>query len=206
MRKLMACAACAGVGAWVVMAPAAAFAGTSGTPTPSASASGAANGQSVTNAPPLASGDPNTTVTFAVSVGELTMTAPGSVNLGTGSGAPGTTVSGVMGDTVVTDDRAELSASWTATAASSDFTTGTDTPAETIPATDATYNPGTITTTGTITPTGFPITLSNGAQTVVTGSDGVGDNTATWDAALAVHLPAAAVGGDYTGTLTQSVA
>lgn len=37
------------------------------------------------------------------------------------------------------------------------------------------------------------------------GTAGVGENTATWNPTIAVAIPAAAVGGDYTGTLTQSV-
>jgi hypothetical protein len=150
-----------------------------------------------------AGGDPDTTVTFTVTTGELSMSAPVSVDLG--SGAPGTTINGNVGAVAVTDDRALLSASWTTTAAASDWTTGGGTPAETIPATDVGYDPGSITTTGTITATGTPITLSGTATPVVDGTDGVGDNTASWDPALAVAVPAAAVGGVYTATLTQSV-
>jgi hypothetical protein len=150
-----------------------------------------------------AGGDPNTTITFAVTTGSLTMTAPAAANLG--SGAPGTTISGLVGPDVVTDNRAALSATWTVTASSTDFTTGAATPTETIPAGDATYAPGTIFTTGTVTATGTSITLSGGAQTVVTGS-GSGNNTATWNPTIAVAVPASAVGGAYTGTLTQSVA
>jgi hypothetical protein len=105
----------------------------------------------------------------------------------------------------VTDTRALLSAAWTATASSTAFTTGAGTPNETIPATDATYSPGAITTPGTITATPTEITLTGAPQTVVTGTAGVGNNTASWDPTLAVHVPAQAVGGVYTGTLTQSV-
>jgi hypothetical protein len=150
-------------------------------------------------------GDPDTTVTFTVTTGALSMTAPDSADLG--SGGPGDTVTGQIGNITVTDDRALLSAAWTVTAAETDWTTGTSTAAETIPAADATYDSGTPTTTGTITATGTggPIALSNGAQTVVTGTAGVGDNTATWDPTVAVAIPAAAVGGPYTGTLTHSV-
>jgi hypothetical protein len=167
-------------------------------------ASAAVTSAAAVNAP--GPGDPDTTVTFTVTSGALTMTAPASANLG--SGAPGTTISGAIGAVTVTDDRALLSAAWTATASSTDFTTGGGTPAETIPVGDVTYDPGSITsTTGTITVTpASAITLSGTAQTVVTGTDGVGNNTATWDPTLAVAVPAAAVGGVYTGTLTQSVA
>ncbi len=173
------------------LAPAAASASTAGTRL-LASSSDAAGGA-----------DPDTTVTFAVTTGALSMSAPVSVDLG--SGAPGTTISGALGPVTVTDDRALLSASWTTTAASSDWTTGSATPTETIPASDVGYDPGSITTTGTITATGTPITLSGTATPVVTGTDGVGDNTATWDPTISVAVPASAVGGTYTGTLTQSV-
>jgi hypothetical protein len=167
-----------------------------------ASASTAAPGVvAVSSADP--GGDPDTTVTFAVTSGELTMTAPVSADLG--SGAPGTTINGNLGAVTVTDDRALLTAAWTTTAAASDFTTGGGTPAETVPATDVGYDPGSITTTGTITVTGTPITLSGTATPVVDGTAGVGNNTATWNPALAVAVPASAVGGIYTGTLTQSV-
>lgn len=147
--------------------------------------------------------DPDTTVTFAVTSGALSMSAPASVDLG--SGAPGTTISGALGPVTVTDDRALLSASWTTTASSSDWTTGGGTPAETIAATDVGYDPGSITTTGTITATGTPVTLSGAATPVVTGTSGVGNNTATWNPVISVAVPASAVGGAYAATLTQSV-
>ncbi|MFG2913738.1 hypothetical protein ACGF0D_12705 [Kitasatospora sp. NPDC048298] len=44
------------------------------------------------------------------------------------------------------------------------------------------------------------------AQVVVTGSAGVGDNTASWDPTISVDLPAGAVNGSCSGTLTHSVA
>jgi hypothetical protein len=150
-----------------------------------------------------AGSDPDTTTTFTVTVGLLTMTAPAGANLG--SGAPGTTITGSLGAVTVTDDRALLTAAWTATASATDWTTGGATTNETIPASDATYTPGTITTTGTITATGTNITLSGAAQTVVAGTAGVGDNSATWNPTLAVAVPAAAVGGTYTATVIHSV-
>ncbi|MFH8388137.1 hypothetical protein [Streptomyces sp. NPDC018036] len=147
-----------------------------------------------------AADDPSTTVTYTVTSGALTMSAPVSANLG--SGAPGTTISAPIGPVTVTDDRALASTSWTVTAAETDFANGPTT----IPATDATYTPGSVTTTGTITATPTAVTLSNSSQVVLTGSAGVGDNTATWNPTVAVSVPAGSIGGNYTGTLTQSVA
>ena len=147
--------------------------------------------------------DPNTIVTFTVTTGALSLTAPATADLG--SGAPGTTISGTVGPVTVTDDRAALNASWNATASSTNWTTGGGTGNETIPVGDATYTPGEITTTGTVTATGSTITLSGTTQTVVAGTDVVGDNTATWNPTVAVAVPAAAVGGAYTATLSHSV-
>ena len=164
-------------------------------------ASAAVTSMAAVNAP--GPGDPDTTVTFAVTSGALTMTAPATADLG--SGAPGTDISGEVGTTLVTDDRALLSASWNATASATDFTTAGATTAETIPATDVDYAPGTITTTGGITATPHDITLDHEAQLVVAGTAGVGNNTASWNPTLTVHVPVQAVVGTYTGTLTQSV-
>jgi hypothetical protein len=153
-------------------------------------------------------GDPDTTITFTVTTGLLSMTAPTSANLTTGTGAPGTTISGSLGSVTVTDDRAALSPDWTVLASETDWTTGGGTSAETIPATDATYDPGDFTTVGTISVAAAstpPIALANTTVPVVLGTAGVGDNSATWDPTIAVAIPAFAVGGDYTGTLAQSV-
>jgi hypothetical protein len=162
--------------------------------------------------PALPSNSVPTTVTFTVGSGLLTITAPDAVSLGTATGTtdtglPGSTVHGTMGDTVVTDNRALLDATWTATALSTTFTTGTSTPDEIIPVAAASYDPGAITETAgnfLSAPVGTPITLSGTPQTVV-AANADGDNVATWDAALAVAIPSTAVLGLYTGTLTQSV-
>jgi hypothetical protein len=151
-----------------------------------------------------AAGDPSTAVTFAVTTGALAMTVPATMNLG--AGAPGDTISGEMGLVTVTDNRALLSAAWTVTAAATNFTTGNATANEIVPATELTYNPGVVDHTGTITIAKTTITMSNSAQTVVTGTAGVGNNDASWTPLISLTIPDAAVGGAYTGTITQSVA
>ncbi|MGW5127444.1 hypothetical protein ACWEQ7_26065 [Streptomyces sp. NPDC004069] len=148
----------------------------------------------------VAADDPSTTVTFAVTSGALTLSVPASADLG--SGAPGTEISAAIGPVTVSDNRALASASWVVTATETDFTSGTST----IPATSAAYAAGTVTTTGVITITTTDVTLSNSEQTVVTGTEGVGDNTATWNPTVTVNVPPGAISGVYTGTLTQSVA
>jgi hypothetical protein len=193
MRNSIALALSVGVVVGAVLAPAAASAAT---------AQPGATSRSVAVSD-TAPGDPDTTVTFAVSSGLLTMTAPASAFLG--SGSPGTVISGALGTVAVTDNRALLAASWTATASSTSFTTGGGTGPEIIPATDVTYTPGAIAKTGTITTAGSTITVSAAPQTVVTGTAGNGNNTASWNPTIAVAVPAAAITGTYTGVLTQSV-
>jgi hypothetical protein len=175
---------------------------------PAAAAALAAPGAAQIPALPAAGpGDPDTTVTFAVNVGGLSMTAPTSTSIGAGD--PGTTIGPTaLGAVTVTDVRAALGATWTATASSTDWTTGAGTPAETIPAGDVTYDPGALTGTtgtGTFAPQAA-FALSGAPQDTVLATEITGNNTATWDPALTVAVPAAAVGGVYTGTLTQSVA
>jgi hypothetical protein len=185
MRKSWGITIGAAVVTLAALSPAAAFAAT---------AAPAATGPTV-----------DTTTTFTVTSGALTITAPNTADVG--SGAPGTTISGALGAVTVNDNRALLTATWTASASATDFTTGTATADETIPATDVSYAVGAITNTGTITPTGADLApMTNAAQPVVAGAAGVGDNSATWDPTISVAVPASAVGGLYTGTITHSVA
>jgi hypothetical protein len=198
----------AGVVIGTALAPAAAYAGTHGSVTAHrpAVAAGAKshrirNSRKVTLTPTSTMpGDPNTTVTFTVGSGLLTMTAPTSANLG--SGLPGTTISGLLGAVTVTDNRALLSATWTATASTADFITGGGSTFETIPATDSTYSPNTITTTGNVTAVAAstpPIPLSNAATPVVDATGINGDNTASWNPTIAVAVPSTAVTGGVLG-------
>ncbi len=187
-----------------VLAAASAVAGLALTPgvASAATAAGPAGPAAIAYSSTASGGDPSTTVNFTVTNGALQMTAPASVNLG--GAAPGGTISGLLGTVTVTDNRALLSASWTASASATSWTTGTGSPAETIPAGDVTYDPGTIASSGTITTSEAPITLSAAAQTIVSGTAGIGDNVASWDPTLTVTVPPAAVAGLYTGTLSES--
>jgi hypothetical protein len=146
----------------------------------------------------------STPTTFTVNSGLLSISVPASASLG--SGAPGTTIGPTaFGAVTVTDNRALLVAAWSATVSSTAFLTGGGTAAETIPAADATYTTGLVTTTGVVVATPIPIVaLSGTAQTVVSGA-GVGDNSGTWNPTIAIAVPAAAVTGLYTGTVTHSV-
>jgi hypothetical protein len=162
--------------------------------------------------PALAAPSDNTTVTFTVNSGALSISAPSSANLG--SGVPGGTITGTLGQVTVTDQRAAANASWTATVTSTDFTTGTGGPGEIIPASQVNYWSGPAVSTagnGTFTP-GQPTSasaqpLSNTTPlTAFTHSGGTGNNSAVWNPNLIVNVPGTAEGGLYTGTVTHSVA
>ncbi len=200
MRRSMAIAFTSATVAGLMLAPTAAFAASGN--------SAIAGHAAVRNVSAEVGPTQDTTVTFAVTNGALTLTAPSTADLG--SGAPGDDITHALGNVSVQDNRAALVATWTVTASSTDFdntTTGGVTQNEIIPATDVAYTVGTITHTGTITTAGTDLTsMSNGGDTVVTGSSGEGDNTATWDPTLTVHVPGTAVTGTYQGTITHSVA
>jgi hypothetical protein len=176
-----------------------------------AAAIGAALSTTGASAAMAATPNPDTLVTFTVTNGELTIDAPLGVTLtpdteAGDSGLPGTSVAGTMGTTTVTDNRAALLTPWIASVSSTDFLTGTGTGDETIPAGAAGYDPGPITVvSGNVTASGTAVTaLSGDPQQVVTDA-GSGDNVATWDATISLLIPATAVVGTYTGTLTSSV-
>ncbi|GAB2453518.1 hypothetical protein ACWDTT_02475 [Streptosporangium sandarakinum] len=156
----------------------------------------------------------STTVTFTVTAPDgLTITVPsGPVNIG--SGAPGGQISGQLGSITVSDQRATLAATWTASvvAATGGFTTGGGTAPETIPNTAVLYWSGAATGTtgsGTFVPgqanaaAAQSLDLSRTAFSKTTGS---GANSATWNPTVVINVPAGAVAGVYTGTVNHSVA
>jgi hypothetical protein len=149
-------------------------------------------------------GAADTATTFELTAGGLAISAPKTADLGeaaVGSAA----VSGKLGPVTVTDDRGALVAAWTATVSSTDFTTGSATPGETVPKRNLLYTPGLPTasnpTVGAFVPTagalGLPLPVYVAATT--------GNNFATWNPTVTITLPAQAVAGTYTGTITHSV-
>jgi hypothetical protein len=150
-----------------------------------------------------------TTTTVTISGGALAITVPAAADLGTvGAGANAT---GSLGVVQVTDARGLLTASWTASVISTSFKTGGGTTPETIPATAVSYwsGPATATTgTGVFTPGQLTAALAvpiDTSKTAFTLTLGVGSNSASWNPGLIIAVPAAAVAGKYTGTVTHSV-
>ena len=153
-----------------------------------------------------AASDGPTTTSFTVDGGSLTISTPdsavlGLVNVGT------STVTGQLGLITVDDERALAAGSWTASVSSTHYITGGGSPAETIPAADASYTAGAAVSTsgtGTFTPgTGGALGVIEPAflATATTGA-----TTASWNPTITITLPAAVVAGTYTGTITHSVA
>lgn len=152
----------------------------------------------------------DTTVTFTIQGGALTISAPASINLG--DSASDTALQGTIGPVTVTDLRGTLLGSWTASVTSTDFTTGGGTANETIPKAGAAYASGAATATdgvGTFVPGQLTVLLAaplTDQVTAFTGAALVGNNTVTWNPTLRVTIPNSAVAGTYTGTVTHSVA
>jgi hypothetical protein len=148
-----------------------------------------------------------TTATFQLSGGALSITVPATANLGTAA-TGATAIGGPLGVVQVTDARGSTVATWTATALSGAFTAGAG---QTIPAADVNYWSGVATSTtgvGVFTP-GQAAAVNevaiNAAQTAFALTAGVGNNQATWNPTIDIHLPGSTTAGTYAGTITHSV-
>jgi large repetitive protein len=141
-------------------------------------------------------------VTTGVITGPLTVTAPDSADLG--SGSPGTTVQAGLGTVQVTDGRG-FGAGWTTDVSSSDFTAAGS--GVVIPVGDASYVITNLAAaTGPATFGFVPSTgLSGNPQGVVSASNVDGNTSVTWDPLIQVALPGGAIGGTYSGTIVHSV-
>ncbi|NMM91984.1 hypothetical protein B2J88_48295 [Rhodococcus sp. SRB_17] len=102
----------------------------------------------------------------------------------------------------VTDNRSGK-VDWAASITLTDFVGGAT--AAILPASGVIYTPEAAAITGTATVT--PSTASNpvAPRTVQTATGVSGNNTATWDADLAIPVPANTLADIYTATLTHSV-
>ncbi|MEW2385776.1 hypothetical protein AB0873_27320 [Micromonospora sp. NPDC047707] len=160
--------------------------------------------------PAAAAPSGDTIVTFTVATADLNITVPAAVNLG--SVFAGNSITGELGNVTVTDERAALTATWTATVSASSFTTGSGTPEETIvPGLVEYWSGPALATSGTgIFVPGQPsqadaVTLSV-PRTAFAKTSGSGNNSATWAPDIRIAVPNTAVGGTYSGVITHSVA
>ncbi|MER7757694.1 hypothetical protein [Kitasatospora sp. NPDC097643] len=155
------------------------------------------------------SGSNSSQITVIPTTGTLAISVPASAGLG--AAAPGGTLSAALGSVTVSDGRGLATSTWTATVTATNFTTGSGTSAETITTSNVSYWSGPATNTnGTVTATPGE-SSSSSAQSLSSArtafsSTGNGNNSTAWTPTLVVTVPAAAVHGTYTGTITHSVA
>jgi hypothetical protein len=147
----------------------------------------------------------DTPITFQVTGGTLDITVPsGPVNLGTvAAGDTAQTVSAKLGTVTVTDGR-DGTTGWTVTEHGVDFT-GPSTISVSAPGSSS-YDPGVITTTGTVIATGTAQSPIYPPSAVVTGTGVNGINTATWDPTVSITVPANTLTGTYSSTITHDIA
>lgn len=147
----------------------------------------------------------STTTTLTVNTGTLDISVPaGPVSLGSVNvSASAQTITGQLGVVTVTDGRGGTTG-WTATAGGVDFT-GPQTISVSV-AGSSSYSPGSVTVTGTATVASSNLSplYPSAPVEVATGVSGV--NTASWNPTISVTVPANALAGTYSSTITHSVA
>lgn len=159
----------------------------------------------------------DTPVTFTVVTGLSISQPSGTASLGAATmSLTGTSVSGSLGATTVTDTRGLLAGNWTTTIAgpSAGFQDSATPTPDTVPASAASV--WVDLTTATIAPlaSAVPTTLhlaqatglslTSAAQTLVTATT-AGSNSVTFNPTIAVTIPASTPAGTYSGLITQTV-
>ncbi|MFE4332775.1 hypothetical protein ACFRQM_26155 [Streptomyces sp. NPDC056831] len=146
-----------------------------------------------------------TPVTLSVTTGTIDITVPtGPVSLGTvaASSSP-QTVSAQLGNVTVTDNRGGTTG-WVVTANGVDFT-GPQNISVSAPGSSS-YNTPSATVTGTATVNASNLNPLYPPGPVQTATSVSGINTAVWNPTISVTVPADALAGTYSSTITHSVA
>jgi hypothetical protein len=155
----------------------------------------------------------DTTTTFVLTAaGGLSISVPATAELSSGTATDAGSLTAQLGAVTVSDARGALLGSWTATVASTDFTTGDETAEETITKDEVSYWSGVptgFTGVGVFTPgqlTGLLAQSLSSSRTAFAATATVGNTSATWNPTLVVTVPSDAVVGTYAGTITHSAA
>lgn len=150
----------------------------------------------------------DTTVAANLTAGNVTIDVPNTASLDFGEVAPGTPKTLALTDVTVTDDRAGTTA-WGASVQTNgfQFTRAGQTVAETVTGPTLSYAPSAFTGTSGVIGTSTPITVTSvtAAAEVQRPASVEGNNSATWNADVALTLPSNALAGSYSTTLTHSV-
>jgi hypothetical protein len=147
----------------------------------------------------------DTSATVTVTGGALEISVPTSAgSLGTlPNTVGGGTISGSLGQVQVTDARSAAAGSgWVTSVIATAFT---PLAGPTIAAANVSYSAGTITKTGTATYTANNPGNLTGASPAVTATGITGDNSATWNPTISVHVPGGTVAATYSAVITHSV-
>jgi hypothetical protein len=154
--------------------------------------------------PAVAASTGDTPVTFEVTSGALNISVPtNTVDLGSVQASTSVQpVSAQLGNVTVTDDR-DGTTGWTVNAHADDFT-GPQNISVSAPGSSS-YSPGNFTTTGTVNVTGSVLTPLYPPGPVATATGVSGINTATWNPTITVNVPAGALVGTYSSTVTHDV-
>jgi hypothetical protein len=142
----------------------------------------------------------------------LAITVPSTAGLGSIPAGTATSISAKLGTVTVTDDRF-VGVLWIATVSTTVFITGSATPPETIGPASISYWSGGVTSSSGIsvrTPgqliAAQAVILSVPRTAFSALGAGVVSNSTSWNPTIVVAIPAAAIAGTYTGTITHSVA
>lgn len=142
-------------------------------------------------------------ITVPTTVVDLGSVPSGTLSISHNLGAVSVTATGILG---------LLLPSFNASVSTTTFTTGAGAPSQTIPTSAISYWSGpTTSTTGLQTAVpgqvdaAHAVSLSAGAP-AFSSSGLVLTITTTWNPTIVIAIPAAAVAGTYTGTITHSVA
>lgn len=146
-----------------------------------------------------------TPVTLSVTSGTLDITVPtGPVSLGSVStGSTSQTVSQQLGNVAVTDSRGGTTG-WVTTANGTDFT-GPQNISVSAPGSSS-YDTPAATVTGAATVTASSLNPLYPPGPVQTATNVSGNNAAVWNPTISVTIPANALAGTYSSTITHSVA
>jgi hypothetical protein len=148
----------------------------------------------------------STNVTFTLTGGTLTLSAPTTASLSTAALAVGgTSVSGTLGNTTVTDTQGAVAHTDTVNMSSTDFTStnGTITKSN---AGGYSGVPSAVSGVGVPVPTASAQTIgAAGGATILQLTGVIGSASVTYNPTVDVTIPANAVAGAYSGTVTQTV-
>ena len=140
----------------------------------------------------------------------MSITAPNEVTLSSASLSAGST-GGSLGLISVSDTRGAFAVGWTVKVSASAFTTGSGSPAETIPTSSVYYWSGVATSTsgvGLFTPGQANAIAAQSLSSMRTAyaAATTGNSSASWRPTIEIRFPTGAVAGQYSGTVVHSVA